>query len=136
MGVRYYDMDGNRLDISSLAQGTDFIAEVTVHHTGIRSDYENMALSQVFPSGWEIRNIRMDNTDNPLLKDKPRYQDIRDDRVFTYFDLRKNETKVFRVILNASYLGDFYLPMVYCEAMYDNDIYAIKAGKWIKVVDH
>ena len=136
MGVRYYDMDGNRLDISSLVQGTDFIAEVTVHHTGIRSDYENMALSQVFPSGWEIRNIRMDNTDNPLLKDKPRYQDIRDDRVFTYFDLRKNETKVFRVILNASYLGDFYLPMVYCEAMYDNDIYAIKAGKWIKVVDH
>lgn len=95
-----------------------------------------MALTQVFPSGWEIRNIRMDNTDNKLLKDKPRYQDIRDDRVFTYFDLRKNETKVFRVILNAAYLGDYYLPMVYCEAMYDKDIYAIKAGKWIKVVDH
>ncbi len=136
MGVRYYDMEGNRLDISSLAQGTDFIAEVTVHHPGIRSAYDNMALTQVFPSGWEIRNIRMDNADNPLLKDKPRYQDIRDDRVFTYFDLRKNETKVYRVILNASYLGDFYLPMVYCEAMYDKDIYAIKAGRRVMVVEH
>lgn len=136
MGVRYYDMDGNRLDISSLAQGTDFIAEVTVHHPGIRSAYKNMALTQVFPSGWEIRNIRMDNTDNPLMKDKPRYQDIRDDRVFTYFDLQKNETKVFRVILNASYLGDYYLPVVYCEAMYDKDIYAIKAGRRVKVVEH
>jgi uncharacterized protein YfaS (alpha-2-macroglobulin family) len=136
MGVRYYDMDGNRLDISSLAQGTDFIAEVRVHHPGIRSAYDNMALTQVFPSGWEIRNIRMDNTDSPLLKDKPRYQDIRDDRVFTYFDLQKNETKVFRVILNASYLGDYYMPMVFCEAMYDKDIYAIKAGRRIKVVAH
>lgn len=135
MGVKYVDMAGNEINVSELPQGTDFIAEVTLHHPGLRSDYKNMALTQIFPSGWEIRNVRMDNTESSLFKDKPQYQDIRDDRVFTYFDLKKNETKVFRIILNATYLGNFYLPIVYCEAMYDRDIYAIKEGRWIKVMN-
>jgi len=66
--------------------------------------------------------------------DKSRYQDIRDDRVYTYFDIAKNKTKTYKVILNAAYLGRFYLPTVYCEAMYDNDINASKAGQWVEVV--
>jgi alpha-2-macroglobulin len=63
----------------------------------------------------------------------PTYQDIRDDRVYTYFDLYKNETKTFRVILNAAYNGKFYLPNVSCEAMYDNEINNTKPGKWVIV---
>ena len=38
------------------------------------------------------------------------------------------------MILNAAYLGRFYLPTVYCEAMYDNEINASQAGKWVEVV--
>jgi len=39
------------------------------------------------------------------------------------------------VLLNAAYLGRFYLPTVYCEAMYDNEIYSRKAGRWVEVVE-
>ncbi len=77
----------------------------------------------------------MDLVESNKTGDKPRYQDIRDDRVYTYFDLNKNSTKTFKIILNAAYLGRFYLPTVYCEAMYDNEIYSRKAGKWIEVVE-
>jgi len=38
------------------------------------------------------------------------------------------------ILLNASYVGRFYLPSVYCEAMYDNEINARKGGKWVEVV--
>ena len=75
----------------------------------------------------------MDNTDYPGENDQPQYQDIRDDRVYTYFDLQANKRKTFRVMLNASYAGRFYLPAIYCEAMYDNTINARKPGKWVEV---
>ena len=76
----------------------------------------------------------MDLVETTKVADKPEYMDIRDDRVYSYFDLNKYKTKRFRILLNASYLGKFYLPTVYCEAMYDNEINSRKGGKWIEVV--
>ena len=42
--------------------------------------------------------------------------------------------KVFRIALNASFLGKFYLPAVKCEAMYDHSISATVPGRWVQVV--
>ncbi len=134
MTVRYFAMDGRPIDPSRVEQGTDFMAELTIAHPGIRSSYKELALTQMFPSGWEIRNLRLDNIESSKMKSRPDYQDIRDDRVYSYFGLEKSESKTFVVMLNASYLGEFFLPAVYCEAMYDNGIHATKAGKWVKVV--
>jgi uncharacterized protein YfaS (alpha-2-macroglobulin family) len=134
MDVRYLDMDGRTIDPSRLEQGTDFMAEVSITHPGIRGDYKEMTLNQIFPSGWEIRNIRMDEIETVKVKDKPRYQDIRDDRVYSYFNVGKSRTRTFRVLLNASYQGRFYLPSVQCEAMYDATIQSLQPGQWVEVV--
>ena len=134
MDVRYLNMDGKEIDPSRLTQGSDFMAEVKFTHPGIRVDYKELALTQMFPSGWEIRNMRLDQMESPGTNDKPDYQDIRDDRVYSYFGLKKGQTTTFVISLNAAYLGEFFLPAVYCEAMYDRDIHATKAGKWVKVV--
>lgn len=134
MTVRYTSMSGAELDVASLEQGTDFIAEVTVTNPGLRGRYDELALNQVFPSGWEIHNTRMDDVGNPDIKSSvPTYQDIRDDRVYSYFYLYARETKTFRIQLNAAYVGKFYLPSTYCEAMYDNSISALRAGRWVTV---
>ncbi len=134
MTVRYLDMAGNTIDPANLRQGTDFMAEVKLHHPGVRRTYQEMALTQLFPSGWEIRNTRLDEVSSTKIVDEPTYQDIRGDRVYTYFDIEKNSTKTFRILLNATYEGEFYLPAVNCEAMYDNTISATKTGDWVKVV--
>lgn len=134
MEVRYLNMDGREIDPSRLEQGTDFRAEVKLTHPGIRVNYKELALTEMFPSGWEIRNLRLDNMESSLVKDQPDYQDIRDDRVYSYFGLDKGQSKTFVVMLNAAYLGEYFLPAVYCEAMYDNSIHATRAGKWVKVV--
>ena len=133
MSMAYRDLDGHTLDPANIAQGTDFYAEVTVTNPGIRGDYAEMALVQVFPSGWEILNTRMDGTESSSKSAVPRYQDIRDDRVYTFYDLRENQSKTFRIYLNASYYGSYYLPSVYTEAMYDASINARIAGKWVSV---
>ena len=134
MNVVYKTTDGKDLDISELKQGTDFRAEVTISNPG-NEFYSNMALSQIFPSGWEIHNSRMDEGQSAVQRDAPRYQDIRDDRIYTYFDLPQGKTKKFVVLLNAAYLGKFYLPRTSCEAMYDNRIQTVKVGQWVKVSD-
>ena len=39
-------------------------------------------------------------------------------------------TNTFNVMLNASYLGTYYLPGVQAEAMYDNEFLVRTKGKW------
>ncbi|HEY9489669.1 MAG TPA: hypothetical protein VIQ51_15110, partial [Chryseosolibacter sp.] len=134
MRINYTDPQGNQIDPSKLEQGTEFIAEVSVKHPGIRQGYENLALSQVFPSGWEINNLRLAGDEAFVKTGAYTYQDIRDDRVFTYFNLAPQEEKTFRVLLTASYAGGYYLPAVNCETMYDPGIYARKKGKPVSVV--
>ncbi|HEY6913251.1 MAG TPA: hypothetical protein VI413_01135, partial [Paludibacter sp.] len=133
--VHYLDMKDRPVNPTQLKQGTDFYAEVTVAHPGVRMNYTDLALSQLFPSGWEIISSRLDAVKSSRFKsDAVRYQDIRDDRVYMYFDLDKGQKKVFKVLLHAAYLGSFYMPSVQCEAMYDNTIQARTTGQWIKVV--
>ncbi len=133
MQISYLDINGNPIDETNIKQGTDFVIEVRIKHPGILNAYKNMALTQIFPSGWEITNARMDNI-NRWTSDKFTYQDVRDDRVMTYFDLQEGRQKTYRIMANAAYAGEYYLPSIKCEAMYDNNIINITNGKWIKVV--
>ena len=134
MSVGYFTTDGKKVDPATLPQGMNFIAEVTVTNPGLRGTYHSMALTEIFPSGWEIINARMSEVAQTSTQASPyTYQDVRDDRVNTYFDLDPNRSKTFRIMLNSTYLGRFYLPSVYCSAMYDNTINARIPGKWVVI---
>ena len=132
--VVYKDMSGNIIDPAELIQGTNLMITVTVKNLGLVGGIENIALSNYIPSGWEIHNARMDENEATLKNSSYTYQDIRDDRVQTYFDLNKNETKTINLLVNASYEGRYYLPGVNVEAMYDNSVYARTKGQWIRVI--
>ncbi len=135
MNVTYVSQNGSVIDINKLSQGTDFIAKVVITNPGKRGYYSQMALSQIFPSGWEILNARMFDGEGAFKSSSSTYQDIRDDRVYTYFNIAANQTHTYYVQLNASYLGRFFLPGTYCDAMYDNNISAGVNGKWVEVVN-
>jgi len=135
MKVEYLTLNGETLVPDRIPQGTDFVAQVTVTNPGSRGiRYDEMALTQVFPSGWEILNTRLSNIDRFKDATVPEYQDIRDDRVYSYFDIGRRKTHTYVVQLNAAYQGKYYLPAVACEAMYDNTIYAREPGQWVEVV--
>ncbi|WP_195472735.1 alpha-2-macroglobulin family protein [Bacteroides xylanisolvens] len=138
MDIRYANLNGTPLSVNDIIQGTDFMAITSISNISGTSDYTNLALTHIIPSGWEIYNERMvaPETENVAPDgsgksvSKYSYQDIRDDRVLTYFNLRRGETKVFTVRLQATYAGNFILPAVQCEAMYDVNVQArSKAGR-------
>ncbi|XWN34803.1 MAG: hypothetical protein ROO73_04340 [Roseivirga sp.] len=70
---------------------------------------------QTLEQALHVDNERLDGGARP--QNAPTYQDIRDDRVYSYFDLKQHETKTFRVLLHVTYAGRYYLPTVSCEAM-------------------
>ena len=124
--VTYTDLNGKPVSIDHLRQGTDFTAHISVENTGTK-DLTHLALTHILPTGWEIFNERLNGTaSQPACT----YQDIRDDRVLTYFDLKRGERKQFALRLQATYAGVFILPAVQCEAMYDTRIQArTRAGR-------
>ncbi len=132
--VNYVDVKGKKIDVASVSQGTDFIAEVSVTNPGIRGEYNELALSHIVPPGWEIHNMRMDQGPSTLKMGTYNYMDIRDDRIYLYFNLRPTETKMFQFMFNASYIGKYYLPSIYVDAMYDATINAKIPGRWVEVV--
>ena len=134
MRVAYFTLGGKQLDPASLKQGTDFVAQVNIKNPGKRGRYDNLALTQIFPSGWEILNTRMMNGAEAFTSSESDYRDIRDDRVNTYFSLPEGKEVTYYVMLNAAYAGKYYLPATYCEAMYNNSITALIKGQWVEVV--
>ncbi len=136
IAVKYRDLKGNPVNISKLQQGQDFVATVSV--SNLKAERVNdVALTQIFPSGWEIVNTRFTDFGDTTTSNA-RYTDLKDDRVNFYFDLPsrnyESSTKTFTVMLNASYLGKYYLPGIQAEAMYDDDYLIRTKGQWIEVV--
>ncbi|MCI4667207.1 MAG: MG2 domain-containing protein [Bacteroidia bacterium] len=129
--LKYMTLNGKEINPFKIEQGTDFMAKVSLRNTG-NKDYKEMVLNQVFPSGWEIHNNRLDG--NGPKGDKADYIDIRDDRVYTFYSLPKGKSKTFYVMLNASYLGKYWHPSLTSEAMYDNTIGGRVGGAWVEIV--
>lgn len=130
LSVNYLDAAGKPLDVKSLKQGTEFTAVVTVRNS-VEQSFTDLALLQVFPSGWEIFNERLTGTQSAA--ETYNYRDIRDDRVLTYFNLGAGQSATFRARLQAAYRGNYYLPAVSCQAMYEPREQARTTGIWVEV---
>lgn len=134
LAVSYTDQTGRQVDVTKLQQGTNVVAVVTVKNPTARG-INNLVLTEIFPAGWEILNTRFLNegaTDKKTVGIN--YQDIRDDKVYSYIDYLPSGREVtVKINLCAVYPGRFYLPPVYCEAMYDNLVRANTEGMEVVV---
>lgn len=129
--VSYVDANGADINPATLTQGSEFAAVITVTNTSLTEDLYNLALTQMVPSGWEIRNERM--TGGADMQNNFRYNDIRDDRNLWYFDLPLGKSKTFKTRLRAAYEGEFVLPAIKCEAMYNGGVFANTASGKVSV---
>jgi len=132
MKIDYLDMALKPADQKNLKQGSDFIMVVKITNNTF-SMIDNIALTEMVPSGWEIQNTRLYETDYGIKESTYDYRDFRDDRVNTYFSLTQGQTKTFVLILNAAYKGEFYQPAIWCEAMYTPNCYSRYPGIPVKI---
>jgi len=130
MTVNYY-RNGVRNNEPNYKQGEDIVAEITIQNTGNIGLYEELALTFMFPSGFEFLNERLTTGVNPFQGADN--VDIRDDRAYLYFSLEQGKSKTFKLRFNAAYSGTYLLPAITCSAMYDNSITATLPGNTITI---
>jgi uncharacterized protein YfaS (alpha-2-macroglobulin family) len=122
--VQYRDGNGRVLDIQNLSPGEDMEVRITVRNSYSQA-VEEIALIVPVPASWEIINTRLSGGGLPS---SIRYQDIRDDRVMTYFNLNRNEEKTVSFMVNRTYAGSYFRPAIHAYAMYDESIRALIPG--------
>ena len=126
VSVEYRSQRGEAVNVDTVEHGADLVAHVVVTNTS-GYELEEVALAQVFAAGWQLSGVA------PGKGDGFEYRDVRDDRVYTYFDLPPGKALELDIPINASYAGHFYLPGVTVGPMYDARIVARTAGQWVNV---
>ena len=81
---------------------------------------DDLILTLPIPTGWELTNRRLSDGDqNKVHSSEYDYQDIKDTQVNTYFSLSHGEEKNFVFEGTAVYEGEYYIPSIVMESMYN-----------------
>lgn len=133
----YLDKDGQRLDMDQIKQGSLVIGKITV--TGQRNNLNNLVVVDLLPAGLEIENPRLQSRGNiDWLTDESYpidYLDIRDDRLLLFTNISSaNQPVTFYYALRAVTVGEFVLPPIKAECMYEPEISSISATGMLRIV--
>ena len=132
---RYFNKDGEGQS-GTFVHGDLIVAEVTVK--ALTADLENVVVVDMLPTGFEIENPRLESRAGiPWLKAqdfKPDYIDIRDDRLIFFGTFPRQRERKFYYALRAVTQGEFTLPPIVAEAMYDTTKSAVTGSMRIAVV--
>ena len=132
---RYFNRDGEERT-GTFGHGELIIAEVNVK--ALTANLENVVVVDMLPTGFEIENPRLESRAGiSWLKAqdfKPDYIDIRDDRLIFFGTFPRQRERKFYYALRAVTQGEFTLPPVVAEAMYDTTKSAVTGSMRIAVV--
>jgi uncharacterized protein YfaS (alpha-2-macroglobulin family) len=134
LNVSYWDMSNHPVKEWNLQHGANFMAKIQVTNN-TNSSLQNIALEFGIANGWQIISNRYIDDQTINKNSDCDYKNAKDDGMYYYFSLNPKETKVYYVLLNASYKGTFYLPLAQCYPMYNEHYKAQQAGKWVKIGD-
>ena len=133
----YLDRTGRPLAPDRITQGDLVIAEITL--VAMEDNLENIAIVDLLPSGLEIENPRLQSRESiPWLARKDDfpvdYMDIRDDRLLLFTSLRKAGTYRFYYALRAVACGEFFLPPIKAECIYEPEIQSVAGSGYLAVI--
>lgn len=132
----YLDRDGNPIDMTAIRQG-----DVIVVHISVAPEVENLKnviIVDMLPAGLEIENPRLRRDvhltwTNPQTL-TPDYMDVRDDRMILFASFRETGEYHFYYAVRAITVGDFSLPPIKAECMYDPAVNSLSGSGSITVV--
>lgn len=141
---KFYNEAGEEIDVKTLKKGETFYMELKVLPADdVKSYYylDNLALTQIIPSGWEIENSRVLGVQPPeWIRQKSEnnsleYEDIRDDRVNFFFDFNNynKQGQSFFIKLNAVTRGKYRVSGAQAEGMYNGEYRAKLSGFDVEV---
>ncbi|MFH0924113.1 MAG: MG2 domain-containing protein [bacterium] len=120
----FLDNKGEQVDLTNVRQGDLIVVEIKVQ--SLSSTLENVVVTDLLPTGLEIENARL-STSASLAWIKqditPDYLDIRDDRINIFLRIPAEE-KSYYYTTRAVTVGNFKVPAIRAEAMYDPNIFS------------
>lgn len=124
------DRTGKPVDAASVEQGTLLIMKTEIRSSG--NSVENVVVQALLPAGLEVENPRLESSEvSAFAPDEELsiegHQDLRDDRVLFFTDLKRSGWHAGYTQLRAVTPGSYALPPVQAEAMYDPSIMAVNA---------
>ncbi|MBZ0265019.1 alpha-2-macroglobulin family protein [bacterium] len=132
----YFDQDGGKLNITDIKQGELIVGAITVENISGES-IENIVVDDMLPGGLEIENPRLQSRQRLGWMERenssPDNMDIRDDRLLFFLNLRDNEKTTYYYMARAITKGEFVLPPVMAECMYNPTIFGRSGESVIKV---
>lgn len=124
---------GAPVQSSYIEQGKLLVCKITLKSNGIPA--ENIVITDMIPSGFEIENPRL--TSGSRLAEQGNmdvdYEDIRDDRLILFTNLKARGTSTYTYLLRVVNKGDMVYPQISAEAMYDNEFRSYNGYKRIIV---
>jgi hypothetical protein len=122
----FLDRSGNQINKNDIKQGQVVVVELYVEGDW---NYENVVIADMLPSGFAIENPRLQTNDGSGLASEkdfmPDHIDIRDDRFLIFTDMPSENKFTYRYVARAVTKGDFILPPVSAECMYDPGIKSV-----------
>jgi uncharacterized protein YfaS (alpha-2-macroglobulin family) len=131
---RFLNSKGDPIDYGNVTQGDLLVAEIKIE--SLSHTHENIIIGDLLPMGLEIENTRLSTTASlPWIKQdiKPDYLDIRDDRINIYLTA-PTAAKTYYYTTRAVTVGNFKIPAIRAEAMYDPGIYSEADSGKIKIM--
>ncbi|GLQ31069.1 alpha-2-macroglobulin family protein [Litoribrevibacter albus] len=121
-----YDEDGKAL--TEIHQGQEVTVKLKVRVTGSRR-VDSVAVVDLQPGGFEVLRSSVDRRQGYWDSE---YIDIREDRLVIYGDFDSGVTELsYKIKATAS--GDFVVPPVFAEAMYDPKTFGYSAADTLTV---
>ncbi len=128
---QYLDKTGKPLNLTGVVQGELAVVTITVKTI---KPLDNLVIVDLLPAGFEIENPRLNSRGQlnwtPPYNWKGAYEDIRDDRLLLFTGALNGEYS-YSYTVRAVTPGEYIIPQVYAEAMYDPEVFAVgeKQGK-------
>ncbi|MCK5126991.1 MAG: alpha-2-macroglobulin family protein [candidate division Zixibacteria bacterium] len=133
----YQSVNGEFVNLRHVPLGTQLICHI--HAEATDKNLENVVINDLLPAGCEIENPRLKTTPRMswVPKSSPHidYQDIRDDRMLLFGDLKLGQPIDFYYSLRTIAAGEFILPPIAAECMYNPMISSISSSGIIIIRD-
>jgi alpha-2-macroglobulin len=118
---QYLDENGQPISLDSLPLGSQVVAVISAR--AVDKNLEYVVINDLLPAGFEVENPRLKTTPRlgwvPTQAQAPEYMDIRDDRLLIFTSLNPGNEVKFYYSLRATCAGEFKVPPVAAECMYN-----------------
>ena len=135
----YYDYrTGKKISNNNFKQGELIVCKIAL--TGYEKSAKNIVISDLIPAGFEIENPRLKTSTKlnwkPVNRMSVQYMDVRDDRLLLFTNLQRKKTTEFFYMLRVVNKGEFQLPVIGAEAMYDREFHSFNGAGIVKISEN